>query len=198
MPEHFNRVTVLDKDGDRAWTDLTDWQAEDLASFMGNTDEAPRQKGGPRTPEEIAAIDAREREYGTSANLFSDQIKRFAALDPRDLARIMALVDLIEFGDGTLSGGNWMLEVIHDFLRDVQWFGPAAALEKDPREILSSIAADIGMFWNWMNDGKHLQKRHPSLFKPEPPAAPETTTRPAEQPAKTQRARKPRKKVAHA
>src|SRR5438105_2509089 len=126
MPEHFNRITVLDKDGDPAWTDLTEGQAEDLASFMGNTDEAPRQKGGPRTPEVIAAINAREREYRTSANLFSDQIKRLAALDPADHARIMALIDLIEFGDGRLSGGNWMLEVIRDFLRDVQWFGPAA------------------------------------------------------------------------
>ena len=110
---------------------------------------------------------------------------------------VMAFVDVIEFGDGRLHGGNWILAFVEDLMRDVRRQGVAVALEDDPRQVLSDLAYDLSMFWAWMADGNYLQNRHPGLFA-KPPATPEQPAEPETPTSTTSRPQRQRALASHA
>ncbi len=106
------------------------------------------------------------------ADNFKTHLSMLANLDVRQLAFVVAFLDLIEYGD------SWMLETINYLLHEVLCEGPAKANERDPRTVLSHIAYDLFDWWDNIDTARSHAAQHPSLFPPqatpEPPAVPET------------------------
>src|ERR1019366_5354934 len=191
-PPMLNGITVY-CEGQTHNLELDKRQAEKFLAYVGIASEA--ESVGPRPgPLPANEVESRVRRCSTieeQADNFRTHLLMLANLDVRQLAMVIAFLDLIEYGD------SWMLETINDLLAEVLCAGPAKANERNPRDVLAEIAFNIWDWWDTIGNARSHVAQHPRLLTPappEPPAAPEPTTRPTSKPAKAQGARKPRKK----
>jgi hypothetical protein len=192
----LNGITVY-CEGQTHNLELDKRQAEKFLAYVGIASEA--ESVGPRpSPLPANEVERRVRRSRTveeQADNFRTHLLMLANLDVRQLAIVIALLDLIEYGD------SWMLETINDLLGEVLCEGPAKANERNPRDVLAEIAFNIWDWWDTIGTARSHVAQHPRLLTPatpEPPAESEWTQPATKQPSKAQRARKPRKKAAHA
>jgi hypothetical protein len=183
-----NGMTIY-HDGDSYPIELTRPEADTFSDLALILKYVPRERA--ITPAEVTAREERKMEHERQAADFGAQIKRLAALDHHDLTLVLALVELIEFGDANHHGGNWVLEFIKSVLWQIQRVGPATLLEQDPRSALTNLAGGLSEYWDLIRGGRTMAERHPSLF-PAPPAEPEAVSESSttSKPAKPRRARK--------
>jgi hypothetical protein len=188
----LNGITVY-CDGKAQDLELDKRQAEKFLYYAGVASESDsvRPRPDPLPEEEVASRIRRSNTVEEGADNFKKYLSMIAELDVRQLALVIAFVDLIEYGE------SWMLETINDLLGEVLCSGPAKANERNPRDVLAEIAYNLFDWWDNIDTARSHAAQHPSLFAP--PATLETPAAPSrEGTTGDPRARKPRKKASHA
>ncbi len=191
----LNGITVH-LQGKTRHLELNEKQAEKLAWFAGaaSPEDSVADTVYPIPEERRERRTRRRNTIEEQADNFKTHLSMMANLETRQLALVVAFLDLIEYGD------SWMLKIINELLQDVLHEGPANALIGNPRDVLSDVAYGLFDWWDNIGTARRRVEQHPELFPqstPEPPAAQEVS-QPTTKPAKAQRTRRPRKKVAHA
>src|SRR3984957_9515307 len=115
---HENGITVH-HNGKSYEIELSECEANDISSLTAILEYMPRRRPPLRTPKEIKAWKSRYLDRIQGVEDFQSQLKRLAALDGNQMAILMGIFELIEFGDGNLSGGNWALNFIKDLSSDI-------------------------------------------------------------------------------
>ena len=130
-----------------------------LASEDG--DHEPRELTQQEQEENRAKADA----YEKAAEELDGIVGRLRQLNSRDKELVLALIELIEFGDGGCEHGSWVLSIVRDFLSRVAWFGPGGANELPfGRTLLEQVEA-YDYFESWIEDARRMTARYPGLLK---------------------------------
>ncbi|HLX43602.1 MAG TPA: hypothetical protein VKR43_09220 [Bryobacteraceae bacterium] len=154
---------------------LTEHQAENIGRCLGSEGLAPKWQRP--TEEQIAAGEGRTAQQRQEAIDFQQILKRLSALDPEDMAGILAYLDVLALDDLNMSGFNWLRWHFRGLLGDVRYKGVIAALEQSPTDLLAEFAGQLHEHWMWIEDAQSIQERHPRLFP-----APSAPTPPATEP----------------
>jgi hypothetical protein len=180
MPEN---LLVIHHEGETKAFPLEDHQAKRLLACAEASKLAPPWKPLPEIQ-----VNARRAAREKIAADFGAQIQRFANLNQGEMGLVLALVELIEFGDQRLCGVNWIFNHVETLLETVIRDGPAKANCLNPMDALAALGAVIDEHWRWIDDGSELHKGYPDLF----PAPSPTPTVPKQTPKRS----RPRSKKA--
>jgi hypothetical protein len=113
-----NGITVY-CDGEARHLELDKRQAEKFAWYAGAVGRSTTISSRTLSEEEVNVRGRRRENVTEEARNFKIYLSIIADLEPDQLALVLALVDLIQYGD------SWMHEVVRDLLWGVQFAGPA-------------------------------------------------------------------------
>ncbi len=118
----------------------------------------------PYTDEEQRAGRLRVAAYEKDAGDLNALESRVRSLGRRDIEVLLALVELLEFGDAGLEHGSWVLSIVRDLLHRVAWLGPGPANELPFAQTLLQQTEAWEYFIDWINDARKLARRYPKLL----------------------------------
>ena len=168
-----NGITIHHK-GESYPVELNQAEANNFSNLTAILECTPREQQEPRSPEEVKAGGIRYMKQLQKVDSFQTQLKRLTAVSPEQMLVLMAVVELMEFGEGRLCGANWTLAFIGELAGQIVRDGAAAMLERDPRAVLAELSSHLVEHWDWVADALILRDRHPRLFTSAPgePVAP--------------------------